>query len=481
MSQPFNINLHYKQGLALQTEANEVLYGGAAAGGKSYLMRIAAVVWAMKIPGLQVYLFRRLLPDLIKTHVEGPKGLRALLAEYVNAGLVTIVETEIRFWNGSKIFLCHCKDEQNRFNYVGMECHVLLIDEITHFTEVIYRFLRSRVRAVGLSLAEEDKGKFPRILVSGNPGGIGHQWVKATWVDPSPPGQMWRTKPEDGGMLRQFIQAKLQDNPSMTEEDPLYAHRLSGLGSPELVKCMLDGDWNVVAGAFFPQFGNKHIIRPFEIPDWWTRFKSMDWGSTKPFCVQWHAVADGSMMDIPKNAIVTYREWYGAASPDVGLRMAVEDVADGIKERELGERVALNVADPSIFKNDGGPSIAETFGRRGVYWRRADNSRMAGLQQIHSRLRGDGLDPRPLWFVFDTCRDIIRTLPVMQHDANKPEDMDTTIEDHAVDALRYGLMSRPIGKFKPTKKQQMRGLESMTLNELWDREKEERGRRGMRF
>ena len=357
--------------------------------------------------------------------------------------------------------------------------NIFIIDEITHFTEVIYRFLRSRVRAVGLTLQPEDKGKFPRILVSGNPGGIGHQWVKATWVEPCPPMTAWRTKLEDGGMLRMFIPSRLADNPSMTEEDPLYAHRLSGLGSPELVKSMLEGDWNVVAGAFFPQFGDKHILRPFEIPEWWNRFKSMDWGSTKPFCVHWHAVSDGSMMDIPKGAVVTYREWYGASAPDVGFRMPVEDVAYGIKERENGERVTLNVADPSIFKTDGGPSIAETFGRKGVYWRRADNSRMAGLQQIHSRLVGEA--GRPLWFVFDTCRDIIRTLPVMQHDANKPEDMDTDLEDHAVDALRYGLMSRPIGKFKATKKQEMRGLQSMTLNELWEEERKSKARAGIRF
>lgn len=473
------MHLHYKQGLALQTEANEVLFGGAAGGGKSYLMRIAAIIWAMKIPGLQVYLFRRLLPDLQKNHIEGPKGFRSLLAQFVDGGQCQIVEDEIRFWNGSKIYLCHVKDEKDRFKYQGAEIHVLLIDEITHFTEVIYRFLRSRVRAVGLNVSAEDKGKFPRILVSGNPGGIGHQWVKATWVDPSPPMTAWRTKVEDGGMLRMFIQSKLVDNPSMTEEDPLYAARLSGLGSIELVRSMLDGDWNVVAGAYFPNFGDKHIVRPFAVPEHWTRFRSMDWGSTKPFAVQWHCVSDGSMADYPKGAVITYREWYGSTSPDVGLRMNVEDVAYGVKEREWGERIVYGVADPSIFKTEGGPSIAETFGRRGVYWRRADNSRTAGWSQIRSRLKGE--NNRPLWFVFDTCRDLIRTLPVMQHDANKPEDMDTDLEDHAVDALRYGLMSRPVGRFRVAKKNTLRGLESMTLNELWEREKEENARRGMRF
>ena len=112
-------------------------------------MRVAAVTWCAQIAGLQCYLFRRISEDLVKNHIEGPKGLRAMLAGWSNAGLVEIIEGEIRFWNGSKIYLCHCQEEKHRFKYLGAEIHVLLIDELTTFTEVIYRFLRSRVRAVG--------------------------------------------------------------------------------------------------------------------------------------------------------------------------------------------------------------------------------------------------------------------------------------------------------------------------------------------
>ena len=160
-----------------------MLYGGAAGGGKSHLMRVAAIVWCAAIPGLQVYLFRRIRDDLIKNHMEGPKGFRSMLAGWSLCDFVKIVDDEIRFWNGSKIYLCHCKDEKDIYKYQGAEIHVLLVDELTHFTETMYRFLRNRVRMVGVQLPSNYAGKFPRILAGANPGNIGHLWVKATFVD----------------------------------------------------------------------------------------------------------------------------------------------------------------------------------------------------------------------------------------------------------------------------------------------------------
>ena len=181
------VALHPKQWVALLSPATEILYGGAAGGGKSHLMRQAAISWCAEIPGLQVYLFRRIREDLSKNHMEGPSGFRALLAGWVECGFVVIVEDEIRFWNGSKIYLCHCKDEKDRFKYQGAEMHVLLIDELTHFTEVIYRFLRNRVRMTGIAVPEKYRGRFPRILCGANPGGVGHQFVKTTFIDAAPP------------------------------------------------------------------------------------------------------------------------------------------------------------------------------------------------------------------------------------------------------------------------------------------------------
>jgi len=458
-SPQINLTLHQKQTDALTTVATELLYGGAAGGGKSHLFRVAAIMWCSEIPGLQVYLFRRIREDLIKNHMEGPKGFRALLAPWVANKFVSVVDDEIRFWNGSKIYLCHCKDEKDRFKYQGAEIHVLLIDELTHFTEIIYRFLRSRVRMVGLKLPDKYKGMFPRILNGSNPGNVGHLWVKSSFIDGCLPWALREMPDIEGGMLRQFIPAKLEDNPSMEQDDPSYRAKLRGLGSESLVKAMEDGDWDVIEGAYFDCWSDKLIIRPFEIPEEWTKFRSFDWGSARPFCLGWYAVSNGYESEdgfIPAGALVKYREWYGCKKdektgrivPNVGLKLTTEEVADGIIEREH-EELNYSVADPSIFSEDGGPSFAERFDRKGIYFQRADNKRISkgdakgpvgGWDQMRGRIKGE---ERPMLYFFNTCVDSIRTIPALQHDERKPEDLDTNGEDHAADETRYACMSRP--------------------------------------
>jgi hypothetical protein len=473
-----DLHLHPKQGEALNSHGTEVLYGGAAGGGKSHLMRIAAIIWCAMIGGLQVYLFRRIRDDLVKNHMEGPKGFRSLLAPWVATGLVTIVEDELRFWNGSRIYLCHCKDAKDVYKYQGAEIHVLLIDELTHFTETMYRFLRNRVRMVGIALPDQYKGCFPRILCGANPGNVGHQFVKATFVDSASPMDVVRQAPAEGGMLRQFIPAQLEDNPSMAEDDPGYENRLEGLGSAELVKAMRYGDWNVVEGAFFDTWSGRNIVKPFELPALWMRFRSFDWGSARPFSVGWWAVStddyrlgDGRL--IPRGALVRYREWYGSTGkPNEGLKMTAEEVAVGIASRSpKTETYAYSVGDPAIFSEDGGPSIGERMRRAGVGFRPADNARVArrgaigGWDQMRARI--SGTPEAPMLFVFDTCRDFIRTVPVLQHDPDRPEDLDTSAEDHAADEARYACMSRPWVAVP--------GAKQVNPPDLWGREKEANG------
>lgn len=424
-------------------------------------MRSAAIIWCTEIPGLQVYLFRRIHEDLIRNHMEGPKGFRAMLAEWENAGFVKIIEDEIRFWNGSKIFLCHCQHEKNRFKYQGAEIHVLMIDELTHFTEVIYRFLRNRVRAVGLNLSEKNRSKFPRIVAGANPGNIGHQWVKASFVDNADDLAIRQMGKSEGGMRRQFIRAKLEDNPSMMEDDPEYEARLEGLGSEAQVKAMRWGDWDIIEGAFFDNFDAKrHILRPVELPSHWLRFRAGDWGSAKPFSIGWYGVASDDWLHpdgvvVPRGALVKYREWYGVKTnpdgtflPDVGVKMTAEQVAHGILEREGQEKMTYSVMDPAAFHVVSGPSIGETMARQGVHFHEADNKRVpnqgaiGGWDQVRARLNGDA-EGRAMLFFFSNCRHTIRTLPALQHDENRVEDVMTDSEDHAGDETRYACMSRP--------------------------------------
>lgn len=456
-----NISLHDKQQVAFDSPATEILYGGAAGGGKSHLMRMAAITWCASIPGLQVYLFRRIREDLVKNHVEGPSGFREFLAGWAECGFVKIVEDEIRFWNGSKIYLCHCKDEKDRFKYQGAEIHVLLIDELTHFTDKIYRFLRNRVRMVGIELPDRFKDRFPRILCGANPGGVGHQFVKMTFIDGVEPLRVFTAPDTEGGMRRQFIPARLEDNPSMTDNDPGYELRLSGLGSDSLVRAMRWGDWNVVEGAFFDNFSpQRHIVKPFLIPERWMKFRAGDWGSAAPFAFGWYAVVEDDFvtpcgMTLPRGALVKYREWYGCQKdakgkfiPNKGLKMSAEAVGDGVAARDMEDDIAYGVLDPAAFSTDGGPSIAERMANKGAWFRRADNKRvtargaMGGWDQMRHRLTGNE-DGHALLFFFDTCFHSIRTIPALQHDEDRPEDLDTTAEDHAADETRYACMSRP--------------------------------------
>lgn len=281
-----------------------------------------------------------------------------------------------------------------------------------------------------------------------NPGGPGHNWVKARYIDPGP----WRVI-EEGGLKRVFMPARLSDNPRLADSDPGYVSRLKQSGSAALVKAWLDGDWNIIEGAFFDKWSASNIVRPFTVPALWTRLRSFDWGYAAPFSVGWWAVAtdpfDAGGTLIPRGALVRYREWYGSTGkPNEGLRLEAEAVARGILEREKGDKISLAVADPSIFREDGGPSIGERMRRVGVHFRPADNTRVgkagaiSGWDQVRARIVG--VDGVPMLYVFDTCRDFIRTVPVLQHDPNKAEDVDTSAEDHVADEVRYACLSRPL-------------------------------------
>ena len=439
--------LHPRQTQCFLSEATEILYGGAAGGGKSHTMRVIAIYYALSIANIQIYLFRRLSEDLKKNHLDGASGFSVLLAEYVAAGLVRINHStsQIIFSNGSKINLAHCQYDKDAAKYQGVEINLLLIDELTHFSEYIYKFLRSRVRLGSLKVGKEFEGKLPKIIASSNPGGVGHEFVKSYFIDNKLPFQIYQLDASEGGMKRQFIPAKLADNPTMLENDPMYADKLSGLGGA-LAKAMLDGDWDAIDGAYFDKFDKtKHVIEPFEIPAQWYRFRAFDYGYSAPFSVGWYAVSEGKEINgrwIPNGALIKYREFYGTTGKaNEGLRLENNQLAAEILRLQGDERIRDSVADPAIFAHNGGVSIAEQLQRCGVDFRRADNERVAGWQQVRYRLAGDDL---PMIYFFKNCIHTIKQLAILQHDKSKPEDLDTDMEDHAMDETRYGCMSRPL-------------------------------------
>lgn len=462
-----SLAFHEKQTIALDSPATEILYGGAAGGGKSHLMRGAAIQWCSMIDGLQVYLFRREFPDLYKNHMEGPTSFPNLLAPWVEEGFARINygANQIIFpFNGSKIHLCHCKNEQDVYGYQGPEIHVLMIDELTHFTEFMYRYLRGRVRLGGLVIPEEMKGMFPRVLCSSNPGNLGHNWVKKTFITPAEPYQIVKQSKSEGGLLRQYIPARLDDNPTLAETDPDYIDRLEGLGNEALVKAMKDGDWNIVAGGALDDVWTDRIKLPrFRIPFSWRVDRSLDWGSAKPFSVLWWAEADGTEATLPNGrtwappagTLIAIDEWYGAKGPNEGLKMSAKDVARGIKDKEqsliagkwITKHPSPGPADNSIAdtQNPKTPTIADDMATRGVYWERSDkspNSRKIGLELLRTRLREAGKDypEGPALYIFDHCRNLLEHLPVLQRDPKKPEDVDTASEDHDYDSTRYRVL-----------------------------------------
>lgn len=479
-----NLHLHPKQGEVLLSSANEILYGGAAGGGKSHLVRVLLIMLCSSIPGFQAYLFRRHHGDLDKNHMKGPKGFSNMLLPWLVTGQVQIVKGEIRFWNGSIIHLCHCKNPDDVSNYMGAEMHALFIDEANQFTDWMVRMLRMRLRVPGLAIPPEWKARLPLLILTANPIGVGVAWLKDWFIHNVVERSIRRMPNSEGGMLRQFILARLEDNPSMQTDDPAYEAKLEGLGSPALVKAMRLGDWSAIEGAYFPNF-MRTVIKPFEIPPHWNRFVSFDWGGARPFSVGWWAVSSGDganeLAAFRPDELIRYREWYGCEKkpdgtsiPNKGIQMDNADIARGILAREAkGENIVWRVADPSIFARRGAPSIAEDMAAAGVTFSAANNDRVQGWRQMLAR--HNGMDGRPMSWVFDTCTDSIRTIPYLVNDAKRVEDLDTEGEDHCADDHRYGFMSRPwsapvIQQEKP------RAMDEMTFEELMAKELRDRFR-----
>lgn len=451
------VNINYaptpKQAAFHATKANEVLYGGAAGGGKTKALIMDALFRTLTYPGTTAVVFRRTYQELEDTDIkEALASYPKTIAKY-NAG-----RHEFTLKNGSKILFRHCENEDDRFNYSGIEIQFLYFDELTSFEKSIYDFLKTRLRA------KKILGVVPIVRSASNPGNIGHGWVKKLFVDAGPymsiqTQEIYSEALHKKKKIRsQYIPALAMENPHITED---YIFELEQ--KPQALRdALLNGDWNSFEGQVFTEFVDDpkhyhdrlhtHVIEPFEIPLWWPRYMSFDHGYSKPFSVGYWAVD-------PEGRVYRYKEWYGCKprQPNTGLELTPREIAAGIISRET-EEAADNlsidrIADPAIFDKSRGDSVADQMrpesGKPGVIFRRGDNTRLAGKMQLHERLRFRP-DGKPMLYVFNTCQDWIRTVPALPYSSTKKEDIDTEAEDHAYDETRYFLMARPLKATKKT-------------------------------
>ena len=439
----------------------EVFFGGARGGGKT-----DGVIgeWAQHAarygPDAIGLMVRRSSIQLQETVERARAILQPIGAKF------TVKPDNCRMPNGARLSFRYLERDADAENYQGHSYTRVYVEEAGNFPDPapilkLHATLRSGA------------GVPCRMRLTGNPGGPGHHWLKARYIDGARP--MQPVTDLETGLQRVFIPSRVTDN-TMLDQDA-YIRQLRQSGSPELVRAWLEGDWDVIAGAFFPEFNRaQHVVAPHELPAHWYRYRAMDWGSARPFCVLWVAVSDGELPQYPRGSLVVYREWYGSnGQPNVGIRMNAADVGAEIVRKEAGDGVTLGVLDPAAFAADGGPSIGERLAAAGALFRRADNARVArhgamgGWDQLRARLVGDG--DRPGLYIFDTCRDLIRTLPALQHDPDRPEDVDTDAEDHAPDTLRYACMARPYvveRKVNPHNRMMKVGPDNeVTMNDLW--------------
>lgn len=427
----------------LSAVETEVLYGGSAGGGKSYAM-LADPLRFIENPAHRAILFRRTNDEL--------RELKMVSQQlYPQLGLKwSQQESQWRHErSGATIWMTYLDRDEDVSRYQGQAFTWIGWDELTQWpTPYAFDYMRSRLRSADPYMV---KHLYQRATT--NPGGRGHQWVKKDFILPAPPNKpFWALDRETGEVLtypegysipekvgkpmlrRRFIPASLKDNPYLADSGAYEANLLT---LPEhLRKQLLEGSWDVQEGAAFPEFNRKiHVVERFDVPRAWPKFRACDYGYSDHTGVVWIAVA-------PDNQLVVYRELFVN-------RVTAVDLADMILEAEQEENIRYGVLDSSLWSNRGdtGPSLAEQMIRKGCNWRKADRSkgsRVAGKNEIHRLLQVDDWTGRPRMVFTDNCINLIAQLPSIPLDKTNPEDVDTHAEDHLYDALRYGVMSRPV-------------------------------------
>lgn len=434
-----DIEITEKQEQFINTEAFETFFGGAAGGGKSYGQLVDAFLYALKYPKSKQIIFRRTFPDLEKSLI------RVSLEFYPRK--VATYNTSKHVWyfkNGSIVDFGYIDTEKDVYQYQSAEYDVIRFDELTHFTEYMYTYMISRCRGAN---------PYPKhIKSSGNPGGVGHSWVKARFIDIGEPNKVHEITLDNGKKSTViFIPSLVQDNMFLLDNDPDYIDRLELLPEKEK-QALLYGDWDIFDGQFFTEFDRKiHVIEPFVIPKDWRIYRTRDYGLD--MCATlWIA------MDYQMNCYA-YKELYESD-------LIVSEAARKINEM-TDEKIQIDYAPPDLWNRnkDTGKSTADIFAENGQYLTKADNNRVTGWLAVHEWLKVYKDEQGQLnskLKIFSNCVNLIRTLPALQHDEKNPNDV--AVEPHELthipDALRYfctmwqsplvARKEKPKGTYTPT-------------------------------
>ena len=395
-----------------------VLYGGARGPGKSYWLRWSLLslhlYWFLEHGQRNVTtgLFCETYPELkdrqiSKIRQEFPLWLGEVKSTQ-EGGLGFYIREE---YGGGMIALRNLDKPEK---YQSAEFAAIGVDELTKTTKSTFDYLRGSLRWPGVPRTH--------FLAATNPGGIGHLWVKSLWVDREYPPELERAAKEFA-----FVKALPKDNPYLPEE---YWEELRTL-PPDLYRAWVEGDWDVFEGQAFPIWRrDKHVIQPKPLPEWWPRWRAVDWGYNQPFCCLWFC------KDPDNGRVYVYRELYAAGLSDKQQALAI------LEATPPAEDIQATYADPSMWARrhmeDQVTSTADIYARYGVALTKANNDRLAGKRAV-DRMLMDLPDGEPGLQVFENCRNLIRTLPALPYDETHVEDVDTDAEDHAYDALRYGL------------------------------------------
>ena len=428
----------------------ECLYGGAAGGGKSDAL-LAEALRQVHVPNYRAIIFRDTYPQL--------EGLIARSYEIYKPAFPKAVfnarDNVWKFPSGAKIFFGAMQRDQDRFKYQGKAYDLICFDELTHFSKTQYDYLKSRNRPTG-------PGTRVYIRATANPDGKGMGWVKERFVTPAPPlTTLWDNvtiqKPNGETLNMQqsriFVPSSVFDNTALLKNDPQYLAALAALPEAER-NALLYGNWDSYSGQVFREWKNEpeyyqtgkwtHVINPIPIPEHWKIYCGYDFGYAKPFSVGWFAINE-------KGKMYMIKEFYGCTGePDVGLCIDPTEQARRIKEIENNDPILkgkkiIRIADPAIFDESRGESIAQMQAKHPffLYWRGGDHTRLAGKMQFHYRLAFDETGDS-MFQVFNTCKHFIRTIPNLVYSERNPEDIDTTMEDHAYDMTRYVMMDNII-------------------------------------